>query len=525
MLEEFERNLDERPQRVLRDRLNRMDYSNLQSPNSRSYVKKHHTPRTPLPKSNLLKATVLETDEAGNLAKLNAEKKSSVSSHIQVLADFISRWNIIPIMIDGTSYILSCVAIAIWGLLQIGYYIARLGLSRKVIVELKASSLIVILRVTAIWNIFYKFTIRIFSNAKKISSYSFFIIYTLKDHLLHRWPKIINSIEKSSGFSYRDFIDYSKNMLRRPIIIYRIKSSLICMSIIWLALVIVLTNQLRHNQISLPIVTDASPYLVDSQLNHDIAFLKEKMHALGEELQRKDEILKSITKDFKETQSVVKSIQLEQEMERFIFEDSINRLEETFQKTIEEKSSRPSDLFMSGPDYSLASAGALIDIEHTSPSFYPDSFFRDFFQINSGYGPQQVLDPSLEPGKCWGLKGILCICIYISISGANGFIEIVLPRIIQVTALVIEHAHPKKLFSGSINSAPKHIEVYGKVNDISIFLGFAEFDPLNNKAHIIEVIGKDLPLMDRITWKIIDNWGNPDWTCVYRLGVYGSEGF
>ena len=94
---------------------------------------------------------------------------------------------------------------------------------------------------------------------------------------------------------------------------------------------------------------------------------------------------------------------------------------------------------------------------------------------------------------------------------------------IHVTALVVKHANPKMLFFGAIDSAPKHLEAYGKVNGTSIFLGSAEFDPLKNSVHVIELEENKFPAVDRIVWKIKDNWGNPNWTCVYRLAVHGKE--
>lgn len=113
--------------------------------------------------------------------------------------------------------------------------------------------------------------------------------------------------------------------------------------------------------------------------------------------------------------------------------------------------------------------------------------------------------------------------------GSSGTIEIVLPRLIRVTALVVKHADPKTLFTDSVKSAPKHMEIYGKTGSLISLLGTLKFDPLHNATHIIEPgfasfpDKSDIPPVERLIWKIKDNWGNPDWTCVYRLGVHGSE--
>jgi predicted transcriptional regulator len=57
-----------------------------------------------------------------------------------------------------------------------------------------------------------------------------------------------------------------------------------------------------------------------------------------------------------------------------------------------------------GPDYSLWSAGATIMMTNTSPSYLPekDQIIKG---LNNLGGPQEVLIPAMEPGRCWGMKG------------------------------------------------------------------------------------------------------------------------
>jgi hypothetical protein len=94
-------------------------------------------------------------------------------------------------------------------------------------------------------------------------------------------------------------------------------------------------------------------------------------------------------------------------------------------------------------------------------------------------------------------------------------------RKITLGALVVEHADPNSLYKKGIQSAPKMILIYGVKDGKKISLGTFEFDPLVEHVKLIEVSKK--VKVDGLFWKIESNWGNPDYTCIYRLGVHGIE--
>lgn len=99
----------------------------------------------------------------------------------------------------------------------------------------------------------------------------------------------------------------------------------------------------------------------------------------------------------------------------------------------------------------------------------------------------------------------------------------VLPRVIKPKALVVTHANPQSLFIGAIKSAPKTIQVYSRMNGfLDVLLGTINFSPLESSTFILPLENDGDPI-DRLLWKIKDNWGNPDWTCIYRLAVHGEE--
>jgi hypothetical protein len=105
-----------------------------------------------------------------------------------------------------------------------------------------------------------------------------------------------------------------------------------------------------------------------------------------------------------------------------------------------------------------------------------------------------------------------------------GKLMIKLPRKIKVNALIVAHAAPYKLYKGSIKSAPRNFAVFGleSSSPSPILISEFEFSPLSNHYHLEKVNFPDA-VFDGIFVKITSNWGNPDWTCVYRIGVHGTE--
>ncbi|KAI8899980.1 hypothetical protein BC833DRAFT_323967 [Globomyces pollinis-pini] len=95
--------------------------------------------------------------------------------------------------------------------------------------------------------------------------------------------------------------------------------------------------------------------------------------------------------------------------------NKVTELFESFKEDTEEKLENSQNNHQHfhdlGPDYSLLSAGAAIDLSYTSESYY---------QIGSGVPadllhrsrPESILDPNLVPGNCWAMKGIYPIAVF-----------------------------------------------------------------------------------------------------------------
>ncbi len=91
------------------------------------------------------------------------------------------------------------------------------------------------------------------------------------------------------------------------------------------------------------------------------------------------------------------------------------------------------------------------------------------------------------------------------------------------TAAILYHAPTQSLFKDAYKSAPKNVELYSRKGSEEVLLGSFEFNPLLRNELVISMKKENLQYSDRYVWKIKSNWGNPDWTCIYRLSIRGSE--
>lgn len=83
----------------------------------------------------------------------------------------------------------------------------------------------------------------------------------------------------------------------------------------------------------------------------------------------------------------------------------------------------------------------------------------------------------------------------------------------------MEHADWRLLPEKSLSSAPRLIQVVTTNGDL---LGEFEFDPKFGKM-TFDLKGDDRELVKTVVLRILSNWGNEAWTCLYRIQVHGHE--
>ncbi|XP_027723819.1 SUN domain-containing protein 5 [Vombatus ursinus] len=162
----------------------------------------------------------------------------------------------------------------------------------------------------------------------------------------------------------------------------------------------------------------------------------------------------------------------------------------------------------------MMTAGGTIDFEHTSATYSCDkarSYWSWFRLWNYARPPDVILEPNVTPGNCWAF------------SGDQGQVVIRLARRIFLTNITIQHIPKTISLSGNLDTAPKDFVVYG-INDKSkeeTFLGAFLFQP-ENSIQMFPLKNTLTKPFNCIKLKILTNWGNPHFTCLYRVRAHGT---
>ncbi|KAL7976892.1 hypothetical protein Chor_008841 [Crotalus horridus] len=160
-------------------------------------------------------------------------------------------------------------------------------------------------------------------------------------------------------------------------------------------------------------------------------------------------------------------------------------------------------------DYALQSAGATIVQSRTTRSYhYPDGNYSWMSLIIFPF-------PSYHLGNCWSFPG----------SQAETVIRLakeIIPR-----AVTIQHISKKVSPTDKISSAPKDFAIYGlkaEEEKQGTFLGQFTYDMEGFLIQTFQLKNESSELMRYIKLKVINNWGHPKYTCIYRLRVHGDPG-
>lgn len=177
--------------------------------------------------------------------------------------------------------------------------------------------------------------------------------------------------------------------------------------------------------------------------------------------------------------------------------------------------------------------------------------------------PETILQSNTNPGACW------------SMDGTRGRITLRLAYPVQVTSISLEHVSHLLVPEGNTNSAPKKVRVIGYPtcdHGTECPMGFDVNDPVEiiqmkydregSTIQTFEVGTTAVPSPDNddtddvivaeeeedddlppgscsvkssscgsppqigdvaaITVEILENWGNPDYTCLYRFRIHGE---
>ncbi|XP_032868476.1 SUN domain-containing protein 2-like [Amblyraja radiata] len=166
-------------------------------------------------------------------------------------------------------------------------------------------------------------------------------------------------------------------------------------------------------------------------------------------------------------------------------------------------------------DYALESAGGTV-IHTRCTETLETKTIHSLFGIPLWYqshSPRAVIQPEFHPGNCWPFKG------------SQGFVVIELAVWIRPTAFTLEHI-PKSISPhGSIRSAPQDFSVYGLDDENQaegVLLGQYTYNEEGDSIQTFEVQNKDAAAFKLIELRVNNNWGHPEYTCLYRFRVHGD---
>ncbi|XP_030645614.1 SUN domain-containing protein 2-like [Chanos chanos] len=167
-------------------------------------------------------------------------------------------------------------------------------------------------------------------------------------------------------------------------------------------------------------------------------------------------------------------------------------------------------------DYALESAGASVINTCCSETYQTRAASLSLFGFPVFYwseSPRVVIQPEVYPGKCWAFRG------------SEGFVGISLSYPIHITHVTLEHL-PKVLSPpGRIDSAPRDFAVYGmsSVNEAGNLLGKFSYDREGESVQTFKLPNSpEQRIYKMVELRILNNWGHPEYTCVYRFRVHGE---
>ncbi|XP_074781241.1 sperm-associated antigen 4 protein-like [Athene noctua] len=164
-------------------------------------------------------------------------------------------------------------------------------------------------------------------------------------------------------------------------------------------------------------------------------------------------------------------------------------------------------------DWALGSSGAAIDVQRSSETFtcrenWRCSIVEWLFRTKPG----AILEPDMSPGNCWPLQG------------DQGQVVIRLPARVRLTAVTVQHIYKEVSPSGTVISAPRDVAVFGLDVDgeEEVLLLTFTYDVTKEAIQTFPLKTAPFPrAFSYVKFLVKSNWGNPQYTCIYRLRVHG----
>ncbi|CAM9133821.1 unnamed protein product [Bubo scandiacus] len=180
----------------------------------------------------------------------------------------------------------------------------------------------------------------------------------------------------------------------------------------------------------------------------------------------------------------------------------------------EDNQAAPSKVYVTMSDWALKSSGATIDTQRTSETYtcrenWGCRVVELFFPSKP---PDVILQQYVSPGNCWPFPG------------HQGQVVIRLPARVCLTAITLQHIYKEVSLSGSITSAPRDVAVFGVDADgeEEVLLTTFTYDVTKHVTQTFPLKNESFPrAFSHVKILVKSNWGNPAYTCIYRVRVHG----
>jgi len=166
------------------------------------------------------------------------------------------------------------------------------------------------------------------------------------------------------------------------------------------------------------------------------------------------------------------------------------------------------------PNYAAANLGAKI-IEAKALAEEGNSFLQRLHQTlkntaSPSNSPDVLLSTSSRLDHCWAFKG------------QKGSVTVRLAKWIDPRQISMKNLHPKVALDPS--TAPRQFSVYGfESMGVPLFLGNFTYSIKDKPDQVFEIQHSTLiTKISKVRFDFLSNYGHPNFTCVYRIGVHGK---
>ncbi|XP_069057711.1 SUN domain-containing protein 3-like [Pleurodeles waltl] len=241
-------------------------------------------------------------------------------------------------------------------------------------------------------------------------------------------------------------------------------------------------------------------------LKHDYRLLNGRIHPLQAELEGLQAEIGFIRKAAHEDASHVVEQALEKQRALLMSEQQVLGMVNSAVKKLQEDDTQV-------PDYALKSAGASILKSKTSESYESNTaqmLWHNFVLWNYSPDPDIILQPDVHPGNCWAFPG------------AEGHVTVKLAEMICPVAVTLQHIPRAISHPGDITSALKDFAIYAlnEGTEEAAFLGQFTYDSEGHPIQTFKLEEQNADIFKYIQLKVLSNWGNPEYTCIYRFRVH-----